>query len=111
MNNYVQEGDTVGVTAPYALTSGAGCLVGSLFGVSTGVYANGAAAQIKTRGVCTVAKVSAQAWTQGVLIYWDDTAKLFTTVSTSNKIVGVATLAAANPTSTGTVRLNGAALS
>jgi predicted RecA/RadA family phage recombinase len=46
-----------------------------------------------------------------VLIYWDDTAKNFTTVSTSNKIVGVAVAAASNPSSTGIVRLNGAATS
>jgi predicted RecA/RadA family phage recombinase len=54
-----------------------------------------------------VAKVSAQAWTVGAPIYWDDTAKLFTTTSTSNTLAGVAVAAAANPSATGRVRLNG----
>jgi predicted RecA/RadA family phage recombinase len=51
--------------------------------------------------------VSAQAWTAGALVYWDDTAKLFTTTSTSNTLAGVAVAIAANPTATGRVRLNG----
>jgi predicted RecA/RadA family phage recombinase len=62
-------------------------------------------------GVFDLATVSAQAWTAGVLIYWDNTAKNTTTVSTSNKLIGVAAAAAANPSSTGRVRLNAAFIS
>jgi predicted RecA/RadA family phage recombinase len=58
-------------------------------------------------GVWTMAKTSAQAWTVGARIYWDDTAKLCTTTATSNTLIGVATAIAANPSSTGNVRLNG----
>ena len=35
MRNYVQPGNTVTVTAPYSVLSGAGVLVGSLFGVAS----------------------------------------------------------------------------
>jgi predicted RecA/RadA family phage recombinase len=42
------------------------------------------------------------------LIYWDNTAKECTTTVGSNKLIGTAALAATNPSSTGTVRLNGA---
>jgi predicted RecA/RadA family phage recombinase len=55
----------------------------------------------------TLAKISAQGWTVGAPIHWDDTAKLFTTTSTSNTLAGVAVAVAANPTATGRVRLNG----
>jgi predicted RecA/RadA family phage recombinase len=112
MKNYVQKGDVVTITAfPYVRTSGQGVLMGSLFGVAVNDTANGATGEVVTDGVFTLDKVSAQAWTQGVLLYWDDTAKLVTTVSTSNKIIGTAHVAAANPTAQGQVRLNGAALS
>jgi len=41
------------------------------------------------------------------LIYWDDAAKNATTTVGTNKLIGVATAAAANPSATGRVRLNG----
>ena len=54
------------------------------------------------------AKVSAQAWaTVGLDIYWDDTAKKFTTVSTNNTLIGKNVATAANPSATGRLRLNG----
>lgn len=111
MKNQVLPGHTLDVAAPYTVASGAGCLLGSLFGIAAYSATSGATVTLWLEGVFTVSKVSAQAWTVGALIYWDDTAKLFTTVSTSNKIVGVATAAAANPTATGNVRLNSAFLS
>ena len=61
------------------------------------------------KGVVTHAKVSAQAWTEGVKIYWDDSAKNFTTTSSGNTLCGVAAAAAANPSATGYVRLDGVA--
>ena len=36
MKNYVQPGNTITLTAPYAVTSGDGFLVGSIFGVAAG---------------------------------------------------------------------------
>lgn len=107
MKNYIQDGDTVTVTAPYALASGAGCLVGTLFGVAANAAASGADAEILTEGVFELPKVSAQAWAQGAAIYWDNTAKNCTTVTTSNTLIGKALVAAANPSDTGIVRLNG----
>lgn len=107
MKNYIQPGDTVTVAAPYDLASGAGCLVGTLFGVATGTYVSGADAEIKTTGVFDMAKVSAQAWTVGAAIYWDNSAKNCTTTATANTLVGKALDVAANPSATGTVRLDG----
>jgi predicted RecA/RadA family phage recombinase len=111
MLNFVQKGDVITLTAPYAVASGAGALVGSIFGVATQAVANAALGEFIVEGVFDLVKVSAQAWTQGALIYWDDTAKLCTTVSTSNKLIGVAIAVAANPSATGRVRLNNAFIS
>jgi predicted RecA/RadA family phage recombinase len=97
--------------APYAVASGAGCLMGSLFGIAATTVAISTPVVLWTRGAFILAKLAAQAWTVGVLIYWDDTAKNCTTVVGSNKIIGTALAVAANPTATGIVRLNGAATS
>lgn len=105
--NYIQPGDTVTVTAPATVASGAGVLVGTLFGVAITGAASGAAVPIKTTGVFDLPKTSAQAWTVGAAIYWDDTAKNCTTTSTSNTLIGKALAVAANPSATGVVRLNG----
>lgn len=111
MRNYVQPGETMTLAAPYQVAGGAGLLVGSIFAVATGDAANGAAVEGRIVGVYDLAKVSAQAWTVGALIYWDDSAKNCTTTSSGNKLIGVAAAAAANPSATGRVRLNGAFLS
>jgi len=107
MKNFVQPGKTVTVAAPYDVASGAGCLVGSLFGVATIDAVSGANVDITTCGVYTLPKTSAQAWTVGAKVYWDDTNKVATTTATSNTLIGCAMAVAANPSATGDVRLNG----
>lgn len=58
-------------------------------------------------GLIEYAKVSAQAWTGGQKIWWDDTAGKFTNVyGTTCYLAGYAAEAAANPTSTGFVVLD-----
>lgn len=110
MRNYVQPGNNVTVIAPTGgVSSGDGVLVGSLFGVATGAAAEGAEVEIATVGVYELGKTSAQAWTVGAKIYWDSATKLCTTAAAAgaNALIGVALAAAANPSATGVVRLNG----
>lgn len=108
MKNFVQDGDTVTLAAPYDRTAGQGALVGSIFGVAVDDVLNTVSGEFQLVGVFDLTKASAQAWTVGALIYWDDTAHNCTTTSTSNKLIGVAVAAAANPSSTGRVRLTAA---
>jgi predicted RecA/RadA family phage recombinase len=56
-------------------------------------------------GVIEYAKLSAQAWTGGEAVYWDDANSRFTTVSTDNTIAGYAAEPAVNPSATGFVLL------
>lgn len=108
MTNWVQDGDVITLTAPYAVLSGGGALVGSIFGVATADVANGAQGEFITEGVVTIAKTSAQAWaTVGLLIYWDDATKLATTTVATNKLIGTNLATAVNPSGTCAVRLNG----
>lgn len=106
MNNFIQPGETLTLTTDRAVSSGGGFLAGSIFGVAVATYANGDAGEFNTCGVYSLTKTSAQAWTVGQKIYWDDTAHECTTDGTAGQLIGVATAVADNPSSTGYVRLN-----
>lgn len=109
MKNFVQPGDVVTLAAPYDVASGAGLLVGSLFGVATGAALSGAEIETAMAGVYDLTKATGEAWTAGALVYWDDTAKNVTTTATANTLIGAALAAAASGATTGRVRLNGTA--
>ena len=107
MKNYISEGDVLTLTAPADVASGAGALVGSIFGVAAATYASGATGEFKTKGVFELPKTSALAISVGDKVYWDNTAKEVNKTASGNTLVGVAVSAAANPSSTVNVRLNG----
>ena len=86
--------------------SGNGYLIGSMFGISPVTAVAGVMIALHLVGVFTLAKNSAEAWTVGALLYWDNSAKNVTTTVGSNTKIGVAVAAAANPSSVGNVRLN-----
>ena len=106
MKNFVQPGDVVSVTAPAAVASGQGVLVGALFGVAVNAAASGASVEIATTGVHNLAKTTGQAWTQGALVYWDNTNRLVTTTASGNTLIGNCLVAAASGDTVGTVRLD-----
>ena len=110
MKNYVQPGNIITLTAPYAVASGDGLLVGAIFGVPSGTAALGEAVETAVEGVYDLKKVASQAWAAGDKIYWDNTAKNTTKTLTSNTLIGVATEAVAGGATDliGRVRLNGA---
>ena len=108
MKNYIQPGDVIAVIAPAIVASGAGVLVGSIFGVANAAAGGGASVEVTTRGVFTLPKATGAAWTQGQRLYWDDAAKNVTGTVASNKLIGVAVLAAASGDTIGTVYLTGA---
>ena len=109
MKNYVQPGNTITLTAPYAVVSGDGLLVGSIFGIAAGAAALGDPVETALVGVFDITKIGSQAWTAGAKIYWDDTNKRTTNVATSNTLIGVAIEAVAGGAgdTIGRVRLNG----
>lgn len=109
-SNYVQPGRTLTLTAPYAVASGAGALVGNIFGVSLTTLAIAVAGEFTLEGVWSLAKTSAQAWAVGDKIYWDNVNKRCDNLASAGFVrIGVATAVAANPSSTGYVRLDGTA--
>ena len=107
MKNYVQAGNNLSLTAPYAVDSGDGALVGSIFGVAAGDAESGAEVDIVTEGVFELPKTSALAISAGDKLYWDDTAKVVNKTSSGNTLVGVAVSAVVNPSASVNIRLNG----
>lgn len=107
MKNFVQNGKVITAAAPYALLSGEGALVGSLFGVAANDAANAATVELSVVGVFSLKAASADTGSVGAKIYWDNTAKQLTTTATANSLVGMLTVAKTAGQLTATVRLNG----
>ena len=86
--NKVGDADVITVTAPAAVASGAGVLVGLLFGVAVHAAASGAQVAIMTEGVFRLPKASAVAINEGVRVFWDNAAGNVTTTAASNNCIG-----------------------
>jgi len=107
-SNYIQPGKTLTLTAPYIVASGAGALIGKVFGVALQALAAAASGEFTVEGVWSLAKTSAQTWAVGDVIYWDNVNKRCDNLASAGFTrIGVATAVAANPSSTGEVRLDG----
>lgn len=106
MKSFIQHGDVLTFAAPYAVTSGAPFKVGALVAVAVTTAAAGAAVEGQLEGVFNLPKVSPQVWALGDKIYWDDAAQLMTNIE-GGTLVGAATEAAVNASTTGAVYLDG----
>lgn len=109
MNNYVQPGDVVTLTAPAGgVVSGTAYQIGSLFVVAGDDAAAGESFPAYTKGVFTLPKTDggSTAWTEGALLYWDDTAKEVTAVEDTHLICGVAVEAVADGGTSGNVLIH-----
>ena len=107
MQNYVQKGENLTIAAPYDVASGGGVKAGLIFGVAAYDALSGADVDLVTVGVFDLPKVSTDVFAVGAAVYWDNTAKLVTSTASGNTKIGVAVTAAANPSGTVNVRLNG----
>lgn len=107
MLNYLGEGDTLVLTAPYAVASGAGALIGNTFGVAKIAIASGVKGPFLVEGKVSLPK-DANAAGEGVFAYWDNTAKVVTATAGSNPKIGVFISARLAGDTSAPVRLNGA---
>lgn len=106
MKNYVAKGDTLTLTAPYAVASGAGLKLGAIFGVAIATAANGAMVTVQRIGIFDLPK-AAVTIVAGDKAYWDDTAKLVTNVASTNLLIGCFTEAAISGAALGRVYSDG----
>lgn len=109
MKNFVQSGNNLTLAAPYPVKSGEGVIIGNIFGVAANDADTGEPVDLVTVGAFEFPKVEAEAVAVGAAIYWDDGNKLVTIDDNggANRKVGVAIEAAANPSASTKVRLNG----
>lgn len=106
--NFKKPGLNLTLTAPTGgVVAGLGYLIGALFVVAMTTVDQTLAFVGAVEGVFDLVKTSAQAWTEGQKIYWNTSTSKADNDPTTGPLIGVAAAVAANPSSTGTVRLNG----
>lgn len=106
-NKVQQDGYLIRATAPYAVTSNQGVLIGALFGVAETTAAIGESLVIDTKGVWDLAKATGgtNAFAFGDRVFWDNTARVVTPVSAGNTEIGIAVAPALAAATTAHVRL------
>jgi len=109
MKNYVQLGDNITLPAPYAVASGGPALIGAIVGIASTDAAQSEDCSFVRVGVFNpLPKATGAAWVAGATkLYFDGTAKNFTTTATNNVLAGVAAASAASGDTTGSVLLTG----
>jgi predicted RecA/RadA family phage recombinase len=109
MKNFVQHGEYMTLTAPYARLSGEGALVGALFGIAVTDVASGEEGAFCTEGVFTQPKATGASTggAQGAKAYWVAASKSFSAVASGNTLVGCFAATCADGDATCSVRLNG----
>lgn len=91
MTNYIQDGDTITMKAPYSVSGGGGMKVGAMFGVAAVDAALNDVIEASVEGVFDLVK-DTSTFTDGAAVYWDDTAKKATSTVGSNLKIGAAAL-------------------
>lgn len=106
MENFVQKGDTIDLTAPSGgVVSGTTYKIGVILCVAANTIAAGLTFPAAVTGVYDLAKATGETWAEGDALYWDNTAKDWTKTSSSNTIGGYAVLANQSADTVGRLRL------
>lgn len=100
-----QDAKRITVLAPADVLSGALVIVGGFVGIAIYSALSGAPVVIERCCVATLAKKSADVFTQGMPLYWDATPGELTLTDTGNVLVGHAYLAYAGATTSAEVLL------
>lgn len=107
--NFIKPGHVLTLTAPAGgVVAGTCYLIGAILAFAKTTAAAGEEFEGARDGIYENAPAATgQAWTEGQKIYWDDTAKRFTSTATSNTLVGAAAGAKASAAAVGIVLLTG----
>lgn len=91
MKNFVESGEVLELTAPSGgVVSGTAYLIGALVVVATVTAAEAAKFIAEVVGVVELPKVADEGWTENLKVYWDNSAKKVTLVSSGNTLIGTA---------------------
>ena len=105
--NYVQDGKRLLTTNGLGTTlaSGGAILVGDTLRIAVADIANGATGECDTEGVAEVPATTADTWSDGAAVYWNNSTKKLTSTAGSNKCVGIAVGAKTNGQTTAKIKL------
>lgn len=108
MKNFLSSGGTIILTSAVAKASGNVYFAGDLGGVAGHDAATNEPLVLHLVGTYELPKATGQAWTQGVLVYWDGANSVCTTAdgAGANKALGHAAEAALTAATAGVVRLS-----
>jgi predicted RecA/RadA family phage recombinase len=106
MKNFIQKGVNLTLPTPETAISGQALLIGSIFGVASNNAAIGDNVDLVTEGVFTLPKAGVT-MPLGCKVYFDNVAKLCTTVTAGNTLIGSCVEAVSTVAITAPVRLNG----
>jgi len=91
MNNFKHKGVTLDLIAPGGgVVSGKTVKINSIIAIPGATKAEGQPFPGTVEGVFDVDAKTGQAWDQGVTIYWDDAAKVYTTTAADGSKAGYA---------------------
>lgn len=108
MKNFIQNGYMITIIAPTGgVKSGAGVIVGNLFGIASLNAPEGSKVEIATKGVFDLPKPANATFTQGQRVSWDQANAQVVAPATGMFPIGIATLAAANGSTSAQIRLDG----
>lgn len=107
MRNHIQPGNALDFVAPAGgVVSGKTAKKGALIHVPSTTAAEGVSYSGDLVGVFELDAQTSQAWTQGDVLYWNDTTKVWTKTATDNTKGGVAAYDKLAAAATGSVRLH-----
>lgn len=107
MNNYVSSGERVDLVVPSGgVVGGTFYKVSDMIGCAVRTAAEGETGTLIVEGILTAPK-AAVAFTVGARVFWDDSAKNFTTVTGGNTLAGISVETIASGVATAPIRLNG----
>lgn len=104
--NYIGEGDVLDLVAPYAVASGDGAQIGSIFGVAINALALSETGPFARCGVFELTALSTATGAQGAKVYWDNSNKHCDADSTVGMLIGALATAKTNGQTTAIVVLN-----
>ena len=100
----------VDFTAPVGgVVSGQGYQIGNAFGFAERSEVAGNKFPLAVVGVFTCLSSTSDAWTEGQVLYWDNTNRVVTSTASGNLKIGYCVVAKATGATTGLVRLPGLA--
>lgn len=107
--NFLQEGDILDFTAAGNVTAGAGILIGTKLGIPLNSGVSGDVIAVQMTGVWELPKDTGAStnFNVGGAVYWNDSSKKVTGVSSGNTLIGYAFETAGTSAAVAKVKLNG----